>query len=126
MSAVRSRRVSCGCLVVLSSSLGQVCCQMVQGGRMCLPSVCVSQSTCPGCMVGNEVTAGLRYIFHLSRTGYAHLEEAFIEKGLGVGQVVSLSWCQVGIYGTALRSEMLGTPPGPRAHGCAMALCSQF
>lgn len=113
MSAAHSRRVSSGCLAVLSSSLGQVCCQMLQGGCACLPTVHVSQGTRLGCVVGNKATAVLRHIFHLCRIGYACLEEAFIEKRLGAGQDMSLSWCQVRIYGTALRSETLGTPPGP-------------
>ena len=96
------------------------------GTRVPARSVRVSQGTCRGCRVVNEVAAGLHHIFHLCRIGYAHLEVAFIEKGLGVGKDLLLSQCQVGIYGTALGSESLGIPPGPREHGYTVALCSQF
>lgn len=85
-------------------------------GDMCVPAaVAVSQGTCPGCMVGNEVTAVLCCIFHLCRIGYAHLEATFVEKGLGAGEDVSLSWCQVGICSEVKDS---GNPSRP--------LCSQL
>lgn len=92
MSATWSRRVSSVYFILLSSAMQQVCCHIIQGG-------------CSICLVHLPESCGWKWgssscfkkYFSLCGISYVHLEW-ILRLNQRVGQNISLSWCQVGIW----------------------------